>query len=174
MNLLTILAIVLSVGVVMLESVGAVDAQYGDALRFAEWGFTVLFTIEYVVRLLCVRRPRAYALSFFGIVDLVAVAPTYLSLLLPGAQTLVVVRALRLLRVFRILKLVHYLDEMQVLGRALRARGESGFRRARAGRGVVTCMLPLPRPARARRKSLSPRACRARDRDMHVEAASPC
>jgi len=115
-----LIAIALSVGVVMLESVQAIDGAHGDALRLAEWGFTILFTVEYAVRLMVVRRPMGYALSFFGIVDLLAIAPTYASLLLPGAQALAVVRTLRLLRVFRILKLVHYLQEMEVLSRALR------------------------------------------------------
>jgi voltage-gated potassium channel len=116
-----LVAIVLSVGVVMLESVPAIDARHGAALRIAEWVFTVLFTIEYFVRLRCVQRPMGYALSFFGIVDLLAIAPTFASLLIPGAQALAVVRTLRLLRVFRVLKLVHYLKEMQVLTQALRA-----------------------------------------------------
>lgn len=116
-----LVAIVLSVGVVMLESVPALEEQHGPALRAAEWVFTILFTVEYVVRLSCVRRPMGYALSFFGIVDLLAIAPAYASLLLPGAQALAVVRTLRLLRVFRVLKLVHYLQEMQVLTQALRA-----------------------------------------------------
>jgi voltage-gated potassium channel len=120
-DLWLLLAIVLSVAVVMLESVQSVDHEYGDALRVAEWFFTIVFTVEYVVRLRCVKRPLGYALSFFGLVDLIAIVPTYFSLIYPAAQALAVIRTLRLLRIFRILKLVHYLDEMQVLGRALRA-----------------------------------------------------
>ena len=116
-----LVAIVLSVGVVMLESVPALDARYGVELRAAEWAFTVLFTLEYAVRLACVKRPMGYALSFFGVVDMLAIAPAYASLVIPGAQALAVVRTLRLLRVFRVLKLVHYLQEMQVLTQALRA-----------------------------------------------------
>ncbi len=116
-----LVAIALSVGAVMLESVPRIDARYGDELRLAEWAFTLLFTAEYVVRMACVRRPLGYALSFFGVVDLLAIAPTYASLLIPGAQALAVVRTLRLLRIFRILKLVHYLNEMEVLTHALRA-----------------------------------------------------
>jgi voltage-gated potassium channel len=113
--------IILSVIVVMLESVETVRVQYGTLLRQAEWGFTVVFTIEYVSRLWCVERPMRYARSFFGIVDLLAILPTYLSVLLPGGQALLTVRLLRLLRVFRVLKLAHHVAEAMVLMRALRA-----------------------------------------------------
>jgi hypothetical protein len=74
-------------------------ADYGTILRAAEWSFTILFTAEYLLRLMCVRRPAAYAVSFFGIVDLLAIVPTYLSLFIAGTQSLIVIRALRLLRV---------------------------------------------------------------------------
>ncbi|MFQ5570126.1 MAG: ion transporter [Rhodothermales bacterium] len=116
-----ILTIIASVIAVMMESVGTIRAQYGDVLYLVEWGFTILFTIEYVLRLICVGRPFRYAASFFGVVDLMAVVPTYLSLLIPGAQYLLVIRLLRILRVFRVLKLVHYLSEADVLMQALRA-----------------------------------------------------
>ena len=86
-----------------------------------EWLFTVTFTIEYLLRLYCVRRPLRYALSFFGLVDLIAVIPTYLSLLVTGTQSLLVIRTLRLLRIFRVLKLAKYLGEAHVLLAALRA-----------------------------------------------------
>jgi voltage-gated potassium channel len=86
-----------------------------------EWLFTVLFTIEYCLRLLSVRRPLRYATSFFGVVDLLAVIPTYLSILVPGSQYLLVIRILRLLRVFRLLKLSEYVMEADTLRRALRA-----------------------------------------------------
>lgn len=119
-DLFLIVAIVSSVVVVMLESVAAVRARHGDALRTAEWAFTLLFTAEYLVRLAVVRRPLRYARSFFGVVDLLSVVPTWLSLLLPGAQYLLVLRLLRILRVFRVLKLAHYLHEGQQLVRALR------------------------------------------------------
>ena len=95
--------------------------QYGPELRAAEWFFTAVFTVEYVLRLYCVQRPAAYARSFFGFVDLLAILPSYLSLVLEGAQSLLVIRALRLLRVFRVLKLAHYLGEAKVLKRALYA-----------------------------------------------------
>ena len=114
-------AILLSVLIVVLDSVPSVAAQYGNALRIAEWTFTILFSVEYVLRLATVQRPLKYAVSFFGIVDLAAVAPTYLSVLLPGAQTLLVIRALRLLRVFRVLKLGEYVGEAHLLTTALRA-----------------------------------------------------
>ncbi len=115
-----LVAIALSVSVVMLESVEAVRARHGAALYAAEWFFTALFTAEYALRLLCVRRPLRYARSFFGVVDLLAILPTYLSLLMVGAQSLVVVRALRLLRVFRILKLPQYHGQASLLMTALR------------------------------------------------------
>lgn len=113
--------IVLSVVAVLLESVPAIRADYGRPLRFVEWLFTILFTIEYGLRLTCVGRPMRYAVSFFGIVDLLAIVPTYLSLLIPGSQSLVVIRALRLLRVFRVLKLARFLSEARVLSEALKA-----------------------------------------------------
>jgi len=113
--------ILLSVLAVMLESVAAIRAAHGNTLTALEWGFTLLFSIEYLLRLVSVRRPVRYATSFFGLVDLLAIAPTYLSLLMPGTQYLLVVRILRLLRVFRLLKLSEYLVEADVLMRALRA-----------------------------------------------------
>ena len=116
-----IIAIVLSVCAVMLESIAHIEARYGPLLRAAEWMFTVLFTIEYVVRIYAVVLPRKYIFSFFGIVDLLAILPTYLSLLLPGTQYLLVIRLLRILRVFRVLKLVQFLEEAQLLKQALRA-----------------------------------------------------
>jgi len=122
-DVLLIVAIVLSILVVMLESVAVVRLEHGPALRGAEWIFTILFTIEYVLRIVSVHRPGHFARSFFGIVDLLSIAPTYLSLIFPGAQTLVVIRALRVLRIFRVLKLAQYLREMEELGRALRASG---------------------------------------------------
>jgi voltage-gated potassium channel len=113
--------IILSVLAVMLESIGAVRERYGAELYAAEWAFTLIFTVEYVLRLFSVRRPLRYAASFFGFVDLLAIVPTYLSLLVPGSHYLLVVRILRLLRVFRVLKLAEYLTEADVLTRALRA-----------------------------------------------------
>ncbi|HEX6644693.1 MAG TPA: ion transporter [Gemmatimonadales bacterium] len=113
--------ILTSIAVVMLESVPAIRAQHGPLLRAVEWGFTILFTLEYGLRLYSVKRPLRYALTPLGIIDLLAILPTYLSLLVPGAQTLLVVRVLRLLRIFRIFKLAEYLRESSVLVGALKA-----------------------------------------------------
>ena len=112
-------------------------SQYGLWLRWAEWGFTLLFTVEYIARLACVRSPARYALSFFGLVDLAAILPTYLSLLLPGAQTLLVIRVLRLLRVFRVLKLARFLSEANVLAAALR----SSRHKVTVFLGTVLCLV---------------------------------
>ena len=114
-------AIILSVIVVVLDSVNSYQQQYGDFLYAAEWFFTILFSIEYVLRLISVRRPWRYALSFFGIIDILSILPTYLSLFVPGVQYLLTVRILRLLRIFRVFKLTEYLTEAQILNNALRA-----------------------------------------------------
>jgi voltage-gated potassium channel len=103
----------------MLETVPTLSPRTHAALVAAEWVFTALFTIEYGLRLVSVQRPLRYATSFFGIVDLLAVLPTYLSLLFPGAQSLLVIRSLRLLRAFRVLKLGRYLSEARSLREAL-------------------------------------------------------
>ena len=116
-----ILAIVASVVVVMLESVDAYEQRFGQLFYIAEWYFTIVFTLEYLLRLYCVPKPLNYAFSFFGLVDLLSVIPTYLSLFLPGAQYLLVIRLLRVLRIFRVLKLMQYLSEGQILARALKA-----------------------------------------------------
>ena len=120
-DLILILCILLSVLVVMLESVEGIRQAYEHELHVIEWVFTILFTVEYLVRLSTVKDPDHYAKSFFGIVDLVAIVPTYLSLLLPGTQFLTVIRILRVLRVFRVLKFVQYLDEADLLKNALKA-----------------------------------------------------
>jgi voltage-gated potassium channel len=113
--------IVASVLVVMLDSVREIRVAYGGWLRAAEWLFTIVFTVEYAARLWCAPSGARYARSFFGIVDVAAILPTYLSLFVPGGQALLAVRALRLLRVFRVLKLAQYVSEATVLMRALRA-----------------------------------------------------
>jgi len=120
-DLVLIFSILASVLVVMLDSVATLQQVYGRYFYLAEWFFTLLFTLEYLLRLLCIGRPLKYAGSFFGIVDLVSVVPTYLSLVLPGGKYLLVIRILRLLRVFRVLKLVPYLGEANFLLRALKA-----------------------------------------------------
>ncbi len=112
-------AIVLSMLAVMLESVEAIEAGYGRALRVFEWLMTALFSVEYLARLTSVERPLRYARSFFGIVDLLSILPSYLSLVLPGAQSMLVIRTLRLLRIFRVFKLYRFLGEANVLRSAL-------------------------------------------------------
>ena len=114
-------AIALSVVAVMLETVAPIREDYGRALYVIEWIFTALFTLEYALRLYTAPRPLAYARSFFGLVDLLAVLPTYVSFFFPGSQSLLTIRALRLLRAFRVLKLAHYLGEANVLVTALQA-----------------------------------------------------
>ena len=120
-DLALIAAILLSVVVVVLDSVQAISANHGDVLSVLEWFFTLLFTAEYLARLYCVRRPLRYATSFFGIIDFLSVLPTYLAMLLPGAHVLLDLRILRLLRIFRILKLTSYVEEYGMLNRALLA-----------------------------------------------------
>ena len=114
-----VLAILASVLVIMLDSVQAIHARFPVWLYGVEWFFTVLFTAEYVLRLKVVRRPLRYAVSVWGIIDLLSILPAYLSLFIPGAQVLLVVRILRVLRLFRILKLTRYVDEGGVLIGAL-------------------------------------------------------
>ncbi|MDZ7708418.1 MAG: ion transporter [Trueperaceae bacterium] len=117
-------AIVLSVALVLLESMAGVRARYGDTLRTLEWVFTGLFTIEYVARIYTARKPLRYVRSFYGVIDALAILPTYLSVVLVGSQYLLVIRSLRLLRVFRVLKAARYLGQAGVLVRALRASRE--------------------------------------------------
>jgi voltage-gated potassium channel len=120
-DLALLVAIVLSVLAVLLESVSSIREQYGPLLRATEWFFTILFTVEYLLRLICVGRPIRYARSFYGIIDLLAILPTYLSFLIAGSQSLIVIRALRLLRVFRVLKLAHFVGEASILRAAIYA-----------------------------------------------------
>lgn len=117
-------AILLSVLAVMLESVAAIRMRYGGILRAIEWGFTGLFTLEYLIRVYTARKRLRYIRSFFGVVDLLAVLPSYLSLFFVGSQYFIVIRGLRLLRVFRVLKLVRFLGEASTLSRALRGSRE--------------------------------------------------
>ncbi len=118
-DIILLVMIVFSVIIVMLESVPGYQEDHGTMLVVLEWLFTAVFTVEYILRLLAVKRPSAYALSFFGIVDLLALLPTYLSIFVFGTQAFIVVRALRLLRVFRVLKLGNYLDESQIITKSL-------------------------------------------------------
>lgn len=116
-----LILIMASVLVVMLESVQELHERFFGFFYALEWGFTIIFTIEYLLRLYCVYRPAKYAGSFFGIVDLLSILPTYISLFVYGTQYLLVIRALRLFRVFRIFKLGHFLTEGEVIVRALKA-----------------------------------------------------
>jgi voltage-gated potassium channel len=119
---IALLAVILfSVLLVFLESVEELSQRYERGLLALEWVVTLLFTVEYVARLLTARRPGRYARSFFGIIDLLAVLPVYLSLLIPGAQSLLVIRSLRLLRVFRVFKMAQWLSEASFLMRAIRS-----------------------------------------------------
>jgi voltage-gated potassium channel len=103
-DLALLVAILVSVAAVLLESVSEIRQRHGHILRGVEWTLTIAFTIEYMLRLVAVDRPWRYALSFYGLVDLLSIVPTYLALVVPDTQSLMVIRAIRLLRVFRILK----------------------------------------------------------------------
>lgn len=113
--------IIASVVAVMLDSVAEIQQAYGFWLDLVEWTFTIVFTIEYLLRLISVRRPLKYATSFLGIVDLLSILPSYISLFYVGAETLLVIRILRVLRIFRIFKLAEYLGEAEALMKAMRA-----------------------------------------------------
>lgn len=112
-------AIIGSVLAVMIDSIPMVRANYYEPLLILEWIFTILFTIEYVLRVYSVHKARNYIFSFYGIVDLLAILPTYISLIFPGTQYFVVIRILRVLRVFRVLKFAQYLQSAQLLALAL-------------------------------------------------------
>ncbi|NNC74647.1 MAG: ion transporter [Acidimicrobiia bacterium] len=118
-GLLALIAI--SVVLVMLETVEEIEARYDTLLFVLEWIITILFTIEYVARLATVANKWRYARSFFGVVDLLAILPVYISLVLPGAQSLLVIRSLRLLRVFRVLKMARFISEANYLVRAIKS-----------------------------------------------------
>ncbi|OGK05739.1 MAG: ion transporter [Candidatus Riflebacteria bacterium GWC2_50_8] len=120
-DLLLIFFILASVAAVMCESVQSIRNEYSGVLGILDWLFTVFFTLEYAARLYSVSKPLAYARSLYGVIDLLAVLPGYISYFFPGAQYLSVVRIFRVLRVFRILKLAHYLDEADLLFNSLLA-----------------------------------------------------
>lgn len=116
-----ILAISLSVLVVMLDSIVSVREQHGPLFKSLEWFFTILFTLEYLLRVFSVKKPHQYIFSFFGVIDFLATIPTYISIFIPGTEYLLAIRVLRILRVFRVLKLVQYLNEAEYITRALSA-----------------------------------------------------
>lgn len=120
-DIVLIFTIIASVLAVMLGSVESINQYYGQWLIYIEWLFTILFSIEYILRIICVRKPWLYMKSFFGIVDLLSILPSYIALFFAGAQTMMVIRALRVLRIFRIFKLGEYLGEAHALIRAMRA-----------------------------------------------------
>jgi voltage-gated potassium channel len=113
--------IIASILVVMLDSIDTIHARLGDIFFILEWFFTILFTIEYILRLACVRKPLLYATSVLGLIDLLSIVPMYLSLFVYGGQSLLVLRALRLLRIFRIFRLTHFMSEMSFLNVAIRS-----------------------------------------------------
>ena len=118
-DLVLLLAIFISIVVVMLESVQAYKKDYGELFITLEWIFTIIFTIEYALRIFISKKPANYIFSYWGIIDLLALVPTYLAIVLTGGSYLMVIRSLRLLRIFRILKVTRYVNEARVLGEAL-------------------------------------------------------
>ena len=118
-DVVLIVAILLSVTIVTLDSIEQYHDRYGTLFLFLEWVFTILFTIEYVVRLYCHPKPLRFARSFFGIVDFVSFMPTYITAFVPGANVLAIVRILRVLRIFRVLRLLEFLGEANLLIRSL-------------------------------------------------------
>jgi voltage-gated potassium channel len=119
-DVLLLIAILASIVLVMLESVPSLNAQYLVFFNLAEWVITLLFTIEYILRIVSIKRPKEYIFSYYGIIDFLATIPKYLSLFLGGTHALIVLRALRLLRVFRILKITRYIGESNKLAKALK------------------------------------------------------
>jgi voltage-gated potassium channel len=119
-DIVLLFVILLSIILVMLESVDNIGTTYFSVLDRLEWVITVLFTLEYIARIICVKNPRAYIFSFYGVIDFLSTIPKYLSLFIVGTHSLVIIRALRLLRVFRILKLTRYIGESTNFGRALK------------------------------------------------------
>jgi voltage-gated potassium channel len=117
-------AIFLSVVTVVVESISAADAVYGSMLIKLEWVFTILFTVEYILRFISVEKPMLYATSFFGIIDFIAIAPTYLSVFYFGFHAFIILRLLRLIRVFRLLKMVRHVSAAHSLVRAIRSSWE--------------------------------------------------
>ncbi len=120
-DVVLLIAILISIAAVMLESVDKIGNRWGAEIQIVEWTLTLLFTAEYVLRLLCVQHRTRYAFSFYGIIDLLSILPTYLAVFVAGSHSLVVIRGLRLIRIFRILKVVHCMREAELLWIALKA-----------------------------------------------------
>ncbi|WP_372944343.1 ion transporter [Muriicola sp.] len=119
-DIVLLVVIVYSVIIVMLESVPRIDQKYHEFLNISEWIVTILFTIEYILRIICIKTPKKYIFSFFGVIDFISTIPKYLSVIIGGSQYMTAFRALRLLRIFRILKLVRFVGESNNLLRALK------------------------------------------------------
>jgi len=119
-DVLLLIVILISILLVMLESVESIEAEYSAILNTSEWVITILFSLEYIVRIIVVKKPRAYIFSFYGIIDLLSTIPKYLSLFFVGTHSLIALRALRLMRVFRILKLTRFIGETANFGKALK------------------------------------------------------
>ena len=126
-DVVLIITIVLSIITVMLDSVVEYNQQYGHILRIAEWIFTIMFTMEYILRIYSIRRSFSYIFSFFGIIDFLAILPTYLSLFMPGTEVFAIIRVLRVLRIFRVLKLVQFTGEADMLMTAMIASRRKVF-----------------------------------------------
>ncbi|WP_445382379.1 ion transporter [Robiginitalea sp. IMCC43444] len=120
-DLILFAVIIVSVILVMLESVKEFDAKYHQTLLTLEWVITIFFSIEYIARIICIRKPWKYILSFYGIIDFLSTIPLYLSYIIAGSQVFLAVRAFRLIRIFRILKLVQFIGEASQLKQALKA-----------------------------------------------------
>ena len=118
-DLLLIVSILLSVVVVMLDSVHYYNSRFGETLYIMEWFFTLVFTIEYLLRIYCIGKPVMYIRSFFGIIDFLSIIPTYISIFFPASRYLSIIRILRVLRIFRILKLIMYIGETNMLMKAV-------------------------------------------------------
>lgn len=120
-DVVLLIAIIASIVLVMLESVNSINSKYGELLNISEWFITILFSVEYIVRIISINKPRKYIFSFYGIIDLLSTLPKYLAIFFTGTHSLVALRALRLLRVFRILKLARFVGESNNFMKALRA-----------------------------------------------------
>ena len=119
-DVLLLIVILISILLVMLESVEHIESEYAALLNISEWIITILFSLEYILRIICVKNPKTYIFSFYGIIDLLSTIPKYISLFILGTHSLIALRALRLLRVFRILKLTRFIGESANLGKALK------------------------------------------------------
>lgn len=120
-DIILLVAIILSVLIVMLESVPTLQNEYGTLFYYLEWFFTIIFSLEYIARLISVKKPLKYALSFFGLIDLLSILPTFLAIFYVGSHSIRIIRILRLMRVFRVLKLIGFLKEARVLRDSLKA-----------------------------------------------------